>query len=273
MTASMRPWFGTLPAWQAYPAMLLVTDGGWLAAMRYREHGGANAAFYVAGGIVLYFVWLVSSIPGFLLAEQLADPQQIRRRPGDAGVLRRDAGAGMEGRAPRHSLGGVGRGGAGGALRRAGLLVHHRRRAVGRDQRRADRRAAAARPRAAGMSEFLRSDVMLAFAVMTAVTVASRLGGYFLMRYVTVTPRIRRMLDALPGSIIVAAALPVAVNGGLVVMGALAAALGDQHHPPQRFSGGDHRHDGGGAGARARHRRLIAGWRASGKEDLSARAE
>jgi uncharacterized membrane protein len=76
------------------------------------------------------------------------------------------------------------------------------------------------------MSEFLRSDVMLAFAVMTAVTVASRLGGYFLMRYVTVTPRIRRMLDALPGSIIVAAALPVAVNGGLVVMGALAAALG-----------------------------------------------
>jgi uncharacterized membrane protein len=76
------------------------------------------------------------------------------------------------------------------------------------------------------MSEFLRSDVMLAFAVMTAVTMASRLGGYFLMRYVTVTPRIRRMLDALPGSIIVAAALPVAVNGGLVVMGALAAALG-----------------------------------------------
>jgi len=75
------------------------------------------------------------------------------------------------------------------------------------------------------MSEWLRSDVMLAFAVMTAVTVASRLGGYFLMRYVTVTPRIRRMLDALPGSIIVAAALPVAVNGGLVVMGAIGAAL------------------------------------------------
>ncbi|MBB5049995.1 putative membrane protein [Rhodopseudomonas rhenobacensis] len=75
------------------------------------------------------------------------------------------------------------------------------------------------------MSEFLRSDVMLAFAVMTAVTVASRLGGYWLMGYVTVTPRIRRMLDALPGSIIVAAALPVAVNGGPVVMVAIAAAM------------------------------------------------
>ena len=75
------------------------------------------------------------------------------------------------------------------------------------------------------MNDFLRSDVMIAFAVMTAVTVASRLGGYWLMGYVTVTPRVRRMLDALPGSIIVAAALPVAVNGGPVVMFAIVAAL------------------------------------------------
>ncbi|QDL96133.1 AzlD domain-containing protein [Rhodopseudomonas palustris] len=75
------------------------------------------------------------------------------------------------------------------------------------------------------MTEMLRGDVMLAFAVMTAVTVASRLGGYFLMRYVDVTPRIQRMFEALPGSIIVAAALPVAVNGGPIVMVALAAAI------------------------------------------------
>lgn len=76
------------------------------------------------------------------------------------------------------------------------------------------------------MSEsLLRPDVMIAFAVMTAVTVASRLGGYWLMRYVDITPRVRRMLDALPGSIIVAAALPVAVNGGIIVMVALAAAM------------------------------------------------
>ena len=67
------------------------------------------------------------------------------------------------------------------------------------------------------MSEFMRSDVMIAFAVMTAVTVASRLGGYWLMGYVTITPRVRRRLDALPGSIIVAASLPVAVNGGAAV--------------------------------------------------------
>ncbi len=75
------------------------------------------------------------------------------------------------------------------------------------------------------MSELLRGDVLTAFAVMTAVTVGSRLGGYWLMGYVTVTPRVRRMLDALPGSIIVAAALPVAVNGGVIVMFAIVAAM------------------------------------------------
>ena len=75
------------------------------------------------------------------------------------------------------------------------------------------------------MNEWLRNDVMIAFAVMTAVTVASRLGGYWLMGYINVTPRVRRMLDALPGSIIVAAALPVAVTGGVVVMVAIAAAM------------------------------------------------
>lgn len=76
MSASLRPWFGTLPAWQSYPSMLLVTDGGWLAAMRYRNHGGADASFFVGAGILLYVVWPLSSLPGYLLAGQLTDPRK-----------------------------------------------------------------------------------------------------------------------------------------------------------------------------------------------------
>lgn len=75
------------------------------------------------------------------------------------------------------------------------------------------------------MSDLVRSDVMIAFAVMMVVTVASRLGGFWLMGYVNITPRVRRMLDALPGSIIIAAALPVAVNGGPVVLLGIVAAV------------------------------------------------
>ncbi len=75
------------------------------------------------------------------------------------------------------------------------------------------------------MSEWMRADVAVAIAVMTAVTIASRLGGYWLMGYINVTPRVRRMLDALPGSVIVAAVTPVIVNGGPVVMISIAAAI------------------------------------------------
>src|SRR5262249_13846712 len=75
------------------------------------------------------------------------------------------------------------------------------------------------------MSDLVRSDVMIAFAVMMVVTVASRVGGFWLMGYVNITPRVRRMLDALPGSIIIAAALPVAVNGGPIVLLGIAAAI------------------------------------------------
>jgi len=76
MSASLRGWFGSLPPWQSYPSMLLVTDGGWLAATRYRDRGGADAWYFVGGGIVLYLVWAVASIPGYLLAEQLSDPRK-----------------------------------------------------------------------------------------------------------------------------------------------------------------------------------------------------
>lgn len=75
------------------------------------------------------------------------------------------------------------------------------------------------------MHEGVRGNVLLAIAIMGMVTVALRLGGFFLMRYVPVTPRVRRMLDALPGSVIAAAVLPVAIQGGTVAVAAIAAAI------------------------------------------------
>ena len=75
------------------------------------------------------------------------------------------------------------------------------------------------------MTSLVHGDVMLAIAVMSAVTVSLRTGGYFLMSYVTVTPRVRRMLDALPGSVIAAAVLPVALQGGPVAIAAVLLAM------------------------------------------------
>ncbi len=66
------------------------------------------------------------------------------------------------------------------------------------------------------------------FAVLAAMTVAvyiTRAGGYWLMGRITIGPRLRKMLDALPGAIIAATIAPLLVHGGLSALCAVAAAL------------------------------------------------
>jgi uncharacterized membrane protein len=74
-------------------------------------------------------------------------------------------------------------------------------------------------------AELMRTDVMIVIAVMAFVTIALRVGGFWLMGFVPVTPRIKRMLNALPGSIIAAAVLPVVVQGGPVAALAVVSAM------------------------------------------------
>jgi 4-azaleucine resistance transporter AzlC len=77
MTASLRPWLGELPAWQSYPSLFVVTDPGWLIAMRYRSEGGADAAILVGGGVVLWLIWVASTVPGYLFGTLVADPRRF----------------------------------------------------------------------------------------------------------------------------------------------------------------------------------------------------
>ena len=56
--------------------------------------------------------------------------------------------------------------------------------------------------------------VWVAIPAMAAVTVGIRVSGFMLMGYVPLTPRVRAILNALPGAVIVAIILPLAVRGG-----------------------------------------------------------
>jgi uncharacterized membrane protein len=64
--------------------------------------------------------------------------------------------------------------------------------------------------------------VVSAILAMAAATYAMRAGGFWLMGYVTMTPRIRRMLEASPGAVIVATVLPIVVREGLPAAAAIA---------------------------------------------------
>jgi uncharacterized membrane protein len=65
----------------------------------------------------------------------------------------------------------------------------------------------------------------LAILAMTIATYLCRASGVVLMSRVRITPRVERALRALPGSIVVAAILPIAIDGGLSATLALVAAI------------------------------------------------
>jgi uncharacterized membrane protein len=65
----------------------------------------------------------------------------------------------------------------------------------------------------------------IAIAGMTLVTFLCRIAGVVLMSHVRITPRVERGLRALPGSIILATILPVAIDNGWPALVALGAAI------------------------------------------------
>jgi uncharacterized membrane protein len=64
-----------------------------------------------------------------------------------------------------------------------------------------------------------------ALTVMAVATYAMRAGGFWLMSHVPPSPRIKRMLEALPGSVIVATVLPIIVRDGITALLAIGAAM------------------------------------------------
>ena len=76
------------------------------------------------------------------------------------------------------------------------------------------------------MSNGVSLGALLAIAAMAGVTLLTRLAGHWMMGQVTLTPRIRRMLEALPGSVVAALVMPVMVKEGLpAIVAVVAVAL------------------------------------------------
>jgi predicted branched-subunit amino acid permease len=77
MGATLRPWFGALPQWQAYASLNGTVDATWLVAVRYRAEGGSDCAVFVGAGLALWVVWVASAVPGYLLGAFIADPKRF----------------------------------------------------------------------------------------------------------------------------------------------------------------------------------------------------
>jgi uncharacterized membrane protein len=74
------------------------------------------------------------------------------------------------------------------------------------------------------MTELGGFGTLAAILAMAAVTYPMRAGGFWLMAHVPLTARVRRILEALPGAVVVATVLPILVREGLPAVLAIAAA-------------------------------------------------
>jgi predicted branched-subunit amino acid permease len=77
MSASLRPWFGSLPAWQVYPVLFFTTDSQWLIGMRYRAEGGTNAAVFLGSGLIMWAFWVPATALGYWLGALVSDPNRF----------------------------------------------------------------------------------------------------------------------------------------------------------------------------------------------------
>src|SRR5262245_41533122 len=66
---------------------------------------------------------------------------------------------------------------------------------------------------------------VLAILAMAAMTFLVRAAGFWMMGHVPPSARTRRMLEALPGSIVSATVLPIVAKSGTVAVLAVAAAV------------------------------------------------
>ena len=67
--------------------------------------------------------------------------------------------------------------------------------------------------------------MLAAIAAMAVATYAMRAGGFWMMSHVPPSPRLRKALNALPGSVIVATVLPIVARDGITAMLTICAAM------------------------------------------------
>ena len=77
MSASLQPWIGGAPSWQTVPCLALMTDGSWVASLRYRREGGADVGYLFGSGLTIWLFWVPATAIGQIFGSLLVDPKRF----------------------------------------------------------------------------------------------------------------------------------------------------------------------------------------------------
>ena len=74
MGAALHHWIKTAPPRWRWVSLFLFTDVNWIVGMRYHAEGGRDYGIFIGAGAALWLVWILVTIPGYLLGSLIGDP-------------------------------------------------------------------------------------------------------------------------------------------------------------------------------------------------------
>lgn len=77
MGASLRPWFRQLSPTAAYTSVFFFADENWALTMATLREGSRYGAFLLGSGVVLWALWIVSTIAGATAGDLIGDPERF----------------------------------------------------------------------------------------------------------------------------------------------------------------------------------------------------
>lgn len=75
MSAALRANFGMHPPWWTYPSLMTLTDANYIVMQRHRDGAGRDLGVFLGVGLLLWVVWVLAPIPGYLAGRLAADPR------------------------------------------------------------------------------------------------------------------------------------------------------------------------------------------------------
>lgn len=76
MGAALRPWFRELSPLQAYASVFFFADENWALTMATLREGGTRGAFLLGSGVVLWLLWVASTVVGATAGDLVGDPSR-----------------------------------------------------------------------------------------------------------------------------------------------------------------------------------------------------
>ena len=75
--ATLRPWLGSLPTWQAYGTLYVLGDANWLLSMKAHENGERDAGFVFGSGIAMFVPWVGGTAAGAAVGHWIPSPHVL----------------------------------------------------------------------------------------------------------------------------------------------------------------------------------------------------